>query len=152
MKTVLLIDDDRLPMQYYVRALQQRGFEVKQCYDPDTTLEFIKKKQPKLAAIVLDIMMLPGKEYQDKNTDEGLKTGVFLYDDLRTLCPNVPVVVLTNVSNPETLQHFQEGPGLKVVQKLDYPPFMLAELVSDMVKAVKKYSATGEREVSSNGN
>ena len=144
MATVLLIDDEKLPMGYYVRALEKEGFVVKQFYDPDTAYEFVEHKNPRLEAIILDIMMLPGKRYENNDTDEGLATGTFLYKDLRQHYPDLPFIVLTNVSNQQTLLRLQNDPKLTVVQKLDYPPFELARLVGNKVKAVKKSSVPDE--------
>jgi len=133
-KLILLIDDDKLPMLYYVKALEEMDFKVKQCYDPDSAIEFAKSHGSNIAAILLDVMMPPGKAYRNVNTNEGLRTGVFLFDDLRKHCPRVPVVVLTNVRNPETLSSFKEGALLKIAQKTDWPPFELTELVQEMLK------------------
>jgi CheY-like chemotaxis protein len=132
--TVLLVDDNKLPMIYYVNELEQQGFQVKHFFEPDSALDFVKKERAGIVAILLDIMMPPGKKYQRQDTYEGLRTGVLLYPDLRRLCPTVPVIVLTNVSDQETLGQFREGSLLKVVQKLDYPPFELALLVGEMIQ------------------
>jgi len=131
--TVLLIDDNILPMRYYIWALEEKGFEVIQLYGTDATFKFLEEKKPNPVAIILDIMMLPGKKYQDKDTNGGLKTGLLLYEDLRKLYPSIPIIVLTNVSDPKILNTFSEVPRLRLVQKLDYPPFELTELVIEMI-------------------
>lgn len=131
-KLVLLVEDDRLPMQFYVKALDQKGFKVKQFVEPDGALNFVRDKGSQISAIILDIMMPPGR-YGPECTNEGLKTGVFLLKDLREKCPNVPVVVLTNVENPKTFEKFQEGPLLRVMQKMDCPPFELVDLLNRML-------------------
>lgn len=128
-KLVLLVDDDKLPMQFYVRALERKGYEVKHFLEPDGALEFVSKKASEIEAIVLDIMMPPGRY---KNTNQGLRTGVFLLPDIRKHCPDIPVVVLTNVKNPNTLNEFKGKSSVKVVQKMAYPPFELADLVSKL--------------------
>lgn len=132
-KHVLLVDDDKLPMRFYVKALQQKGCNVKHCFEPDSALEYVRKKGSKIDAVILDIMLPPGKAYKDKKTNEGLRTGVLLFVDLRNECPNVPVVVLTNVKNPSTLDEFKGKPLVKVVQKMECPPFELAWLVGEIV-------------------
>jgi CheY-like chemotaxis protein len=142
-KKVFLVDDDKLPMEYYVRALEQKGFEVKQCFEPDSALEFAAKECSEICAIVLDIMMPPGKKYEGVDTHQGLMTGLFLLHDLRRHCPDTPVVVLTNVRNPKTLGKLKGEPLLEVVQKMDYPPFEFAELVD---KITKKYKERYETE------
>jgi len=143
-KTVLLIDDDRLPIEYYVRALEQKGFEVKQCFGPDSALEFAAKKLSEICAIVLDIMMPPGRKYESIDTHEGLITGLFLLDSLRRHCPDMPVVVLTNVRNPKTLDKLKDKPLVEIVQKMDYPPFEFADLVDKRVRESNHMDAAKE--------
>jgi CheY-like chemotaxis protein len=120
-------------MAYYVRAIEEKGFTVKHFLGPDSALDFVRRSTSEVVAIVLDIMMPPGDEYKDKDTNEGLTTGVFLLPDLRRHCPKTPVVVLTNVKNPETLGRFETGPSLRIAQKMEYPPYELADLVAQMV-------------------
>lgn len=135
---ILLIDDDRLPMKFYVRALEDRGFAVKLCLEPNSALDFALKEGDNIDVIILDIMLPPGK-YGIEETNEGLKTGVFLLDDLRKkeYCPNTPIVVLTNVRDPKTLLLCSRKKELKVVQKMDCPPFELATLVEEIVRGNK---------------
>jgi CheY-like chemotaxis protein len=126
-------------MNYYLRAFRLKDFDVRQYFDPDSAIEYITQKKPHIEAIILDIMMLPGKKYSNEDTDNGLRTGVLLYKDLRTHYPNIPIVFLTNVSNPEipTLPN-ETVDTLEVVQKIDYPPFELVELVEKMIDGTKK--------------
>ena len=144
-RLVLLVDDDKLPMKFYVKALQQKGFKVKQCLEPDSTLGFVEKKASQIDAIILDIMMPSGEVYKHEDTNEGLKTGVFLLKDIRRYCPSTPIVVLTNVKNPNTLNEFKGKPLLRVVQKMEYPPFELVDLVEGMVGEQQRKSDVSER-------
>ncbi len=143
-KLVLLIDDNRLPMDYYVKALRQEGFKVQHCLGTDAALNFVETEGSEIAVIVLDIMLPPGKTYKDEDTNEGLRTGVFLLEDIRKYCPKKPVVVLTNVTNPSTLNEFENLPLVRIVQKKDCPPFELAELVGAMSSGVDKEIADDE--------
>ena len=130
---VLLVDDDKLPMQYYVKALEQNNIEVKHCVEPDSALAFVKEKGSQIKIVVLDIMMSPGKAYKNEDTHEGLRTGVFLLKKIREELPNTPIIVLTNVKNQETLDEFQEGSLLKVRQKMDCSAFELVDLVNELI-------------------
>lgn len=129
---ILLVDDNILPMQFYVKALQDAGFEVKQCLNPDEALEFTKKEKSRIKAIILDIMMPHGKTYNSKETNGGLKTGTLLYDSLKTLCPSTPIIVLTIVNKPEKLKKFHDI-GIDVEQKVSCPPFKLVEIVRSVL-------------------
>ena len=141
--TVLVVDDDELPMMFYREALKRQGYDVHQCRDPDSTLEFARQKAPAIAAIVLDIMMDPGVVYSNQNTNQGLRTGVLLYRDLRQVCPDVPVVVLTNVVDTETLREFEGQQAVRVIQKIDCPPLEFASLLSSMISDTHASSSLG---------
>lgn len=130
---VLFVDDDKLPMKYYVEALKRSGLKVKYCLDVDNALEFIKEKDYQIRAVVLDIMMPPGKAYMHEDTKCGLRTGVFLLKDIRKSYPNTPIVVLTNVRNPKTLEEFEESDLLKIAFKPNFPPFALVDLIKELI-------------------
>lgn len=148
--TILIVDDDNLVVKFYTRALEEEGFKVRQTYDPDETLKLIEKEKPDLSAIILDIMMPPGETYSDEDTQEGLRTGTFLYNDLKAYYPNVPVVVLTNVTDQETIRQFPNEPRLRIANKLDYTPFELAELTTKMIEAASPKATLSKKEDSSN--
>jgi len=132
-KRVLLIDDDYLPIQYYISRLEKNNYEVLHYLNPDDAFAYIEKERPCLDGIVLDIMLPPGRKYKNMPTNQGLKTGSFLLKDLLELYPKVPVVVLTNVRNPKTLAEFTESDLLKVAFKPDCPPKKLAELLDELL-------------------
>jgi CheY-like chemotaxis protein len=129
---VLLVDDDRLAVPLYKEALEVKGFAVKQCFDADSALSFVRDKKSEIGVIVLDIMIPPGKTYENLDTGEGLKTGVFLYDTLRQILPDVPIIVLTNVTEDETLNEFRQR-GVNFWQKASLLPSRLVKLVSKAV-------------------
>ena len=47
-KRILMIDDDKLPMQYYIRSLEKNGFEVKYFVRPDDAFAYLDKEHPLL--------------------------------------------------------------------------------------------------------
>jgi CheY-like chemotaxis protein len=128
---VLLIDDDVFPMQYHVEAMKKCGLAVCQCTEPDSAIDTLARKGPQILAIILDIMMPTGKTYEKQDTNEGMKTGVFLLRDIKARWPHIPVIVLTNVMNPGTLAECKAE--LKdydsLMQKMDCPPFELVCLI-----------------------
>jgi CheY-like chemotaxis protein len=144
--TVLLIDDDEWPTRFYETALERRDFKVERCTDPDTAYEFARENTESLQAIVLDMMMPAGERYKNRDTADGLKTGLMLYQDLSEIIkPNLPVVVLTNVSNHETLKLLPEGGRLRIAEKLDVPPLEFAILVEEMVDTAAAKAAATDR-------
>ncbi len=134
-KRILIVDDDKLPIQYYIRSLEKSNFEVKHFIRPDDAFAYIDNEQPHIDGILLDIMLPPGEKYKDEDTNQGLKTGSFVLRDLRGYSDysNVPVIILTNVRNPTTLREFEESDLLKIAFKPQYPPTKLAGLLKKML-------------------
>lgn len=134
-KRILMIDDDKLPMQYYIRRLEKNNFEVKHFVKPDDAFEYLDNEQPHIDGVILDIMLPPGEKYKDEQTNQGLRTGFFVLKDLRNYQPysNIPVVILTNVRNPKTLAEFGKSELLSIAFKPDYPPKKLVHLLEEML-------------------
>lgn len=130
-----MIDDDRLPMLYYIHCLEKHGFEVKYFEKPTEALSYVEDECPHIDGIILDIMLPPGKRYADKDTSQGLRTGSFVLEDLHKvdMCSKVPVIILTNVRNPKTLQEFKEDNLLQIAFKPEYPPKVLTKLLRTML-------------------
>ncbi len=133
MPSILFIDDETSAMKYHRLALKKSNFEVIQCVSPEAGLDYARQHGAELVAIILDIMMPPSERYKDKDTKEGLTTGTYLFDDLRIVCPDAPIIVLTNSQDEDTLNCFPLTPNVAVVQKVEYPPFDLVNLVQTMI-------------------
>jgi CheY-like chemotaxis protein len=108
--TLLLIDDELAPMAYYLKALRLHGFDVIEVDSADAAWEFFEGEHPPIRSIVLDIMMPPGKYFSKVDHNQGLRTGIFIYQRIlehqavgqgqQCACP---MAVLTNVTDSETL-------------------------------------------------
>lgn len=145
--TILIIDDDVRPMQFYQKALKQAGFEVEQRLNPDTALAFLKTPGTDVSLIILDIMMSPGKTFEHDDTREGLNTGRFLFEVIRKGWPEIPLIVLTNVSLVDL------GPlagSTQVFRKIDLDPFELASIAQSLAVSGKRSDAP-KRQKKGNG-
>ncbi len=130
MKRLLLVDDERLPMAPYEKALTMCHFEIERFYGVDETLLFARSQPRAIDGMILDCLMPPGEAFKQMDTARGLKTGIYLYNELRKIYQNKPTILLTNVSGVVELGKLQgSNPFVKVTQKLQTPPFALAELV-----------------------
>jgi DNA-binding NarL/FixJ family response regulator len=129
---VLLIDDDRLAVPFYKEALESAGIRVEQCLHADSAIRCAQTEKDRISVIILDIMIPPGERYRNIDTADGLKTGVFLYTDLRQMCPGTPIVVLTNVTDSETLNELRKL-GADVKRKADVLPSTLRQIVRTLI-------------------
>lgn len=128
----LFIDEDLEAIRGYIKVLDLLGCEVTHCRTTDQALVSAKASPP--SVIILDLMMPPGPSYSARQTEEGVRTGVVLYQDLRKLHPHVPVIVLTNLPNPNAWFQRQLGrENLRILRKPDYPPFDFAAVVAEVL-------------------
>lgn len=133
-KTILFVDDNHTLTGYYVRALEKKGFSVNHVKTIDNAWKIIQQTDFKVSMLILDIMMQPGDRYAKKDTHEGLRTGALLFDDLKMIHPEVPVVVLTNLSTEQIPANLQNVPNLPVLQKLNTTPIEFADLLQKALK------------------
>lgn len=126
---ILVIDDERLPISYYISSLERAQWTVRHLLKCDEVDRVAREASDEIDLIILDIMMPSGNSYSTADTNYGLRTGVLLYRDLRKMLPHTPIVILTNVSNHETLDSFPKEKRTLVCQKLDTPPSKLVDIV-----------------------
>jgi CheY-like chemotaxis protein len=133
MKRILLIDDEAVPglsepegiyMWYYSEALRRAGYELEEVNATDEAIRRLSDPTSKFDLIILDIMMPPGTAFGPEETESGLRTGVLLADKLKDLRPKTPVLVLTNVADPDAVSRLQHKPNIaRVLFKPDWVPF-----------------------------
>ena len=125
--TVLFADDDLYNMRPTIEALQARKVKVEEVIDGSGVLRRLRqKKGPNIDVVILDIMMDEGEE-MPKTQDGGRSTGWVVYGIIRKdLCPDIPIVVSTVVSDPEILDTFNltEDPMLRILFK----PYRFSDL------------------------
>src|SRR5438552_1263795 len=130
--TVLIVDDESLHASFYELALKRKQFTVIRATSVEEGLERVVADRPDV--VVVDIMMPPGKLYENAQHFEGLRTGVYLIQDIQRLSPESTIVVATVVKNPETLDMLREMlPAAQVVLKREYDPPKLADLVEKLL-------------------
>jgi len=122
-KKILIIDDERVPVNFYVRALCNAGWEVEQCLNADLVLEVATKLQPDVIAI--DISMPPGRSFAGTEAQGGRTTGVLLYWHLKDNFPSSLLVFITNLSEPLARALFDSKEVMIVLSKADTPPLNL---------------------------
>ena len=61
-----------------------------------------------LDLVVMDIILPPGQSYGHE-TNDGMKTGVLLYRDIRFIRSDVPIIIFSTSSEKEMEKMFPEG-------------------------------------------
>lgn len=136
MKTrILLVDDDHGPMDYFVEALRHRNFEVKQVDSVDVFFaQFDRARTPlDFDLMVVDMMMPRGSRLTSEETDEGHRSGVLMVRAIRAKYPFLPIVVLSNYSEPQVLALLPSD--VKFKAKFEISPFEFADFIKTLIPA-----------------
>lgn len=125
---ILMVEDERWRNDSYLAELQYAGYEVHYESDADAAWTYFAAQQGRIEAVILDIMMAPGKRYLgDAGAQGGLRTGLLLFRDMRALRPALPVIILTNVRFDLIADELQGEPNVLILRKLDYLPHTVPE-------------------------
>lgn len=112
-RRILMIDDELVPgatepggnyMWYYAQILKENEYDVQEVSKVEEALSAFADPKKSFDIVLLDVMMPHGKVFGNEETLGGLRTGVLALRKLSQSHPKMPVVILTNVANPETLQ------------------------------------------------
>lgn len=141
---IMFIDDDRRRMQVHVRELVDRGHEVTFEDNVDSALEMLRDPTKGVDLVVLDISMPPGKAFAFEDTVGGSRTGLTLYDTIRSLQPALKIVALTNVPDRRVAEHFanQDARLCRFVRKPEALPFQFADYVEEFLSGKNDADAT----------
>jgi CheY-like chemotaxis protein len=118
MKKVLLVEDDPYIYRLYQNVFTLEGFEIKVAEDGKKALEEVPTFQPDI--VLLDVMM--------KNMN-GIEVLTQLKADPTT--SNIPVLMLTNMTDMHTAQMAVEKGALQVVIKSEKEPADVVAIVKD---------------------
>ncbi|MFQ5603009.1 MAG: response regulator [bacterium] len=131
---ILFLDDEKREMDSYAKELELCGYKVVFQKNVDEAWHFFENNVDGIDLLILDIMMPPGSIFKKVDTREGLRTGVHFFERIRKAAPDLPVIILTNVSDYQLLQRFRKEDNCNFFRKEDYLPFELAEEVEKILK------------------
>jgi CheY-like chemotaxis protein len=118
---ILFIDDEKRFADSYICYLRDISqFNIDMAADVDEAIDRLNKDNNDIELVVMDIMMPPGNVFKGIDTKKGLRTGQFLYEKIRDSHPNLPIVVFTNVSDPDAKEIFKDDKLCKFMEKPQY--------------------------------
>ena len=129
---ILFIDDEPHHMQSYREALELEGYKSTMAGGVKEGMEILVNSTAEIELVVLDIMM-PPEILGEEETERGLRTGVVFFPKIREILPDIPVIILTNVSDPKIIKSFEQEPNTAFFQKMDLTPIRLVEVIRDMI-------------------
>ena len=133
---ILFVDDEPWYVDSYVQELKLSGYDVhfQNCQDGmDTAAEFFERNERQVELLILDIIMPPGSTFQNTDTEMGLRTGVAFFEQARAVRPDLPVIILTNVSDEHVRERFISEDKCLYLCKEDYYPFELCTEVEQLL-------------------
>ncbi len=130
---VLIIEDFKLGVNALAFALRSRGFRPIHVREVDRLGQLLVS-EAKYVAVVLDIMLPPGQRYANRDHDQGTRTGIFVYQDIRALFPSLPILVLTHIADPQILDQIPDSDMATTIEyKNDILPSEVANSIASMV-------------------
>ena len=134
---IVLIDDDHGPMDLFVQALKERGFDVSHLDRTALAVEFVNKEEGDAPALIIMDLMMPYGTLDPGETKNGVQTGAVLINLIRRN-PRLrftPIICLSNYDNEEEARQMV-GPAIPFVGKYETTPFEFADsiLQQDFIK------------------
>lgn len=134
-KHILIVDDEKVALRYYVQELELEGYSVELLTRASECKRLLDLQTPTTAdMLVLDIMMPSQGIYHESKTDSGLLTGLYLARDIRKLYQDIPILLWSAAPFPELIDHAKRlAKGLNncaFIRKSDYTPIGFAKFVN----------------------
>ncbi len=107
---ILVVDDDAIVIKSCTRILELEGYSVSTVSNADEALEIMKKQN--FGLLLVDVKM-PKRD------------GMFLMKEIRKYFPDLPVIVMSGYSTPETIANALRSGAAQFIAK----PFMPDELL-----------------------
>jgi DNA-binding response OmpR family regulator len=129
---ILFVDDESRHTISYPQDLACSGYEV--VYQPsvDNAMHYFDANSAEIRLVILDLMMPPGKTFENVDTDDGLRTGVHFYYRVREKVPKLPVFILTNVSEDDVRAIFEGDENCMYFEKEHYLPYEITQEVKKL--------------------
>lgn len=120
-KTILIIEDEPSLQKTLASALTDAGYEILQAFDGESGLEITKQKKPDL--VLLDLV-LPKKH--------GLETLKAIKEHKEI--SQIPVIVITNVEDPESIMKAMELGAKAYLLKTNYSIHDILEKIANILQ------------------
>jgi CheY-like chemotaxis protein len=141
---ILFVDDDHRRIEHFVRELANRGFQTQVISTVDEAMAFLKSPPASLEALVCDIMMPYGSLDPDATRD-GFRSGLILLDTALKAKADLPIVLLTNVTEEKLALPEDLGKYCLYVYKWDGPRQFADRVQSFLGRKERKSDLGDER-------
>ena len=131
-RTIVIVDDDKQTMPFYVQALEFAQYEVRHFVYANSALNKIDSEKLAVDLWIIDVTMPPGN-YNMAKTENGILTGLYFAVDIKKAYPEVPIILFSASPLPPVTKNARalarKLPKCSYISKLAYPPHTLVEYV-----------------------
>lgn len=135
---ILMIDDDRLVVDFYSPALRSAieenhlPWHVVEMHNVDKAWMFWRANKGMVRGVVLELMMPPGLLLvRNPATRAGLRTGLVLLKKFKEHIPDLPAIFLTNATDAAGIVKAGKENHTLALHKVDLLPEQLAQRAID---------------------
>jgi len=139
---MILFLDDEAQSSLFLEELHEIGLPVQAFQSVDPALEFVESGLEPLLIAVVDVMMPTGNSLSLEETNDGLLTGVFVLERIRTKHSNCIIYLLTNLSSPELSERVKHDPKVYIRVKTDV---FYDEFAEEIREVFERLSAEHEK-------
>lgn len=129
---IIMVDDDHIILNMYA-AVMRRFFEVKVFASVVEALAYTHQNAEEICAVIVDIMMPYEGVFTRTDTDDGLETGICLYNQLRETFDAIPIIILTQVSTEKVEARITPSENVRILEKQDARPSEVAKILQELI-------------------
>ena len=134
---IAIIDDDHLQMRYYIRALEDAGYNVFLFRSPASCKTALLKGIA-FDLFLCDLMMPPRGSYNLEDTEDGLITGLLFAEELRKTESDSPIFLFTNLNEQTVVsrvaQRAKKLTNIFLLSKALFTPDRMCEAIPAMLE------------------
>jgi len=133
MKKILFLDDELERVYPYVTLLNSKfgNYTILPLEDPNDAKDYFQQNHDFIALCICDIMFGTSAKHEYS----GIEGGIEFYDNIKTLYPSIPFIILTNRKLP-VLKKFTElirSHNDVAIEKILIPPIELIKIVKKIL-------------------
>jgi len=133
---ILWVDDDinRLKLQPYLDAFEDKGFKIIKVANPDDVDKAIKSNSD-IQCIILDISMPPDNSIDLKASKQGMRTGLVVLKELTSIksLDHVKKIVFTTANDAEVKDYCQVK-DIDCLMKQNYGASTFIKKIEDIIE------------------
>jgi CheY-like chemotaxis protein len=112
---VLYLEDEEDALEILPFLLERDGIEIAGTSSIEEALEWVAGQS--FDAVLLDIMMPPAEDMDDEDLDYGRLTGIEVARRIKAIKPDLPIIALTVLTDPEIRAQIAGAGVDKIVNK-----------------------------------